>query len=70
MIKKDDKVNKTIKDNDDLTYDFVHNFNKYSVSNCMFLSCHVCVSERIHTPWLPECQGTPWSKQAQNLKVK
>ena len=50
MIKKDDKVNKTIKNNDDLTYDFVHNFNKYSVSNCMFLSCHVRVSEWIHTP--------------------
>ena len=30
----------------------------------MFLSCHVRVSERIHTLQLPECQGTPWSKQA------
>ena len=36
----------------------------------MFLSCHVRVSEWIHTLSLPECQGTPCSKQARNLKVK
>ena len=34
------------------------------------LVIHVCVSERIHTPWLPECQGTLCSKQVQNLKFK
>ena len=38
--------------------------------DCMFLSCHVCVSDWIHTLKLPECQGTPSSKQAQNLKFK
>ena len=37
---------------------------------CMFLSCHVRVWEWIHTLQLPECQGTPCSKQARNLKVK
>ena len=36
----------------------------------MFLSCHVRVSEWIHTLYLPECQGTPCSKQARNLKFK
>ena len=38
--------------------------------SCMFLSCHVRIWEWIHTLQLPECQGTPCSKQAQNLKVK
>ena len=37
---------------------------------CMFLSCHVRVSEWIHTLYLPECQGTLCSKQARNLEVK
>ena len=37
---------------------------------CMFLSCHVWVSEWIYTPYLPECQGIPCSKQAQYLKFK
>ena len=32
----------------------------------MFLSCHIRVSEWIYTLWLPECQGTPCSKQVQN----
>ena len=36
----------------------------------MFLSCHIRVSKWIHTLWLPECQGTPCSKQARNLKFK
>ena len=36
----------------------------------MFLSYHIHVSEEIHTVWLPECQGTPCSKQVQNLKFK
>ena len=38
--------------------------------DCMFLSCHVRVSEWIHTLYLPECQGTPCSKQARYLKFK
>ena len=33
-------------------------------SDCMLLSCHVRVSEWIHPLRLPECQGTPCSKQA------
>ena len=32
--------------------------------DCMFLSCHVRVWEWMHTLQLPECQGTPCSKQA------
>ena len=40
----------------------------YGAFDCMFLSCHVRVSEWIHTLKLPECQGTPCSKQVQNLK--
>ena len=31
-------------------------------SNCMFLSCHVRISEWIYTLYLPEYQGTPCSK--------
>ena len=31
---------------------------------CKFLSCHEHVSEWIHRLYLPECQGTPCSKQA------
>ena len=27
--------------------------------DCMFLSCHVRISEWTYTPYLPECQGTP-----------
>ena len=38
--------------------------------DCMFLSCHVRVWEWIHTLQLPECQGTPCSKQAPYLKIK
>ena len=34
--------------------------------DCIFLSCHVRVSEWIHTLSLPECQGNPCSKQARN----
>ena len=42
----------------------------YGAFYWMFLSCHVRLSEWIHTLYLPECQGTPCSKQARNLKFK
>ena len=50
-------------------------FNKMSFSirliiDYMFWSYHVLVSEWIHTLYLPECQGTPCSSQARNLKFK
>ena len=38
--------------------------------NCMFLSCHVSVSEWIYTLYLPACQGTPCAKQVWCLKFK
>ena len=38
--------------------------------NCIFLSCHIGVSEWIHILQLPECPGTPCSKQVQNMKFK
>ena len=38
--------------------------------DCMFLSCHVCVLEWTHTLQLPDCQWTPCSKQARDLKFK
>ena len=37
---------------------------------CMLLSCHVHVPEWIYTLYLPVCQGTSCSKQAQYLKFK
>ena len=42
----------------------------YGAFDCMFLSCHVRIWEWIHTLQLPECQGTPCSKQASYLKIK
>ena len=36
----------------------------------MFLLCHICISEWIHTLYLHECQGTPHSKHARYLKFK
>ena len=36
------------------------------LNDCMILSCHVGVSEWIHTLSLPECQGTP----SAHLKTK
>ena len=42
----------------------------YGEFDYMFLSCHVRVSEWIHTLYLPECHGTPCSKQARYLKFK
>ena len=40
--------------------------------NCMFLSCHVRVSEWIHTLQLPECQGNPcnWTRTHNHLVHK
>ena len=42
----------------------------YRAFDCMFLSCPVHVWEWIHTLYLPECQGTPCSKQARYLTFK
>ena len=36
----------------------------------MLLSCQVRIWEWMPNLWLPECQGTPCSKQEQNLKLK
>ena len=51
-------------------YGVINEIQIFSFPNCMFLSCHVRVSKWIHTPYLPQCQRTPCSKQARNLKVK
>ena len=42
----------------------------YGEFDCMFLSCHVRFPKWIHTLQLPECQGTPCSKQVPYLKIK
>ena len=49
--------------------DLLENSNKSAIASqrlrtlyCMFLSCHVRVSEWIHTLELPECHWTPCSK--------
>ena len=42
----------------------------YGTFDCMFLSCHVRISEWIYILELPEYQGTPCSKQARYLKFK
>ena len=42
----------------------------YGAFDCMFLSCHVHISEWIRTLYLPECQGISCSKQARYLKFK
>ena len=42
----------------------------YGAFDCIFFSCHVRVWEWIHTLQLPECQGTPCSKQAPYLNIK
>ena len=39
-------------------------------SDCMFLSCHVRVSEWIHTIYLSEYKGNLCSKHTQYLKFK
>ena len=42
----------------------------YGAFDCMFFLSHVRVWEWIRTLQLPECQGTPFSKQASYLKIK
>ena len=42
----------------------------YGAFAFMFLSCHVRMSEWMHTLYLIECQGTPFSEQPQYLKFK
>ena len=54
--------------NSSITAAYLHGNKNHH--DCMFLSCHVRVSEWIHTLQLPECQRTPCSKQAQNLRFK
>ena len=47
--------------------------SEYLFAHCLWLyvlAYHVRVSYWIQTLYLPECQGTPCSKQARNLKVK
>ena len=36
----------------------------------VLLSCHISILKRIYTQQLPDCQGTPCSKQAQYLNFK
>ena len=42
----------------------------YATCDCIFLSCHLRVSEWIHTLCLSECQETSFSKQLRYLKFK
>ena len=42
----------------------------YGACEFMFLLYQVCVSEWIHILLLPECQGTPYSKQTRYWKLK
>ena len=42
----------------------------YGAFDYIVLSCHIHVSEQVCTLQLPECQGTPCSKQTQYLKLK
>ena len=42
----------------------------YCAFHCMLLLFHVRISEWMHTLYLPDCQGTPCSKQAWHLNFK
>ena len=53
--------------NSSITTTYIHDNKNHDY---MFLSCHVRVSEWIHTLQFPEYQRTPCSKQEQNLKFK
>ena len=57
-------LNKLIK-----SLSWVVNAYLYDAFDSMFLSCHVLVSEWIHTLYLPECKRSPCSKQARYLKI-
>ena len=48
----------------------VHYLIRTENYNCMLISCQGRVSEWIYTLYLPECQGTPCSKQVPYLKFK
>ena len=52
------------------SFDGINHHATVYLTDCMFLSCHVRVSEQIHTLYLPKCQVTPCSKLAQYLKFK
>ena len=54
--------------NSSITAAYLHGNKNHH--DCMFLPCHVRVSEWIHTLQLPECERTPCWKQAQNLRFK
>ena len=41
----------------------------YGAFDCMFLSSHICISEWIHTLYLPQCQGARCSKQVWYYKL-
>ena len=47
---------------------YLHGNKNYH--DCMFLSCHIHVSEWIHSLQLPECQRTTCSKQLPNWRLK
>ena len=42
----------------------------YGAFDCILFSCHVRISEWIYTIYLPECHGTPSSKQVRFLEIK
>ena len=44
--------------------------NLYCAFECILLSCHVPISDLLHTLYLLRCQGTLCSKQARHLKFE
>ena len=42
----------------------------YDALDCMLLSCHIGISEWIHTLYFPDCPEILCSKQPQNIKFK
>ena len=44
--------------------------NRDNSSDCLLLSCHIHILERIYALQLAECQGTPCSKQARYPRFK
>ena len=49
---------------------FVVSTYPYVAFDCILVSCHLRISEWIHTLYLPEFQGTPCLEQAWYLKFK